>query len=271
MDATAIQSIADLAVSAASANDVNNNVDAVVIPKTASIESLEKFRAAPSHFRGAFTTTIIGEFIAYINAHANASSAVFIDPVVMHAKCIIDQGSPSDPQWGWHRANAELKKTPECYAVFQSNCRTLDQQDLIDFAEDWEDFMGFYDQNGQGIPFRKAINILRRVKLNATASTDQVIENYAGSRSTLEQVEVRSGADLLPAGFTFTVAPYQGFAVRELNCHLRAVTDDKAVKFKYRIIGLDITIANIAAEFGQMINDACNARFPVYLGEMKYQ
>ena len=270
MDATAIQAISDLAVSAVSVNAVNDT-DAVVIPKTATIESLEKFNEAPNHFRGSFTTSLIREFIAYINAHANTSSAVFIDPDAMHASCIIDQGKPESPQWGYHRATAKLKKTPEYDAVFQSNFRTLAQQDLIDFAEDWEAFIRFYDQNGEGIPFRQAINILRRVKLNATASTDQTIDNYAGSRSTLEQVEVRSGADVLPAGFLFTVEPYQGFTVRELICQLRAVTDEKTVKFKYRIKGLDNTIADIAHEFGQLIKAACNDTFPVHLGVMTYQ
>jgi uncharacterized protein YfdQ (DUF2303 family) len=271
MDASAIKEIADNAA-ISEINQALTNFPVVVIPDTAKIESIEKFKNAPDQFRGTFTSTTINEFIAYINDNASADSAVFIDAENMRAKAIVDFGTSDTPLWGKHRAVAALAKTPAYNDVLIHDQKTHLQQELIDFCEDWEEHVHFFDETGAGMDFKKTINTLRRVKVNAKANAEQEIGNYSGSRSTLEQVEIKAGADELPAGFAFEVIPYDEFNPVVLTCQLRAIHKDGNVTFKYRINQLQAKQLQIADEFKQAIKNRVTVdSLAIYLGEMAYQ
>jgi uncharacterized protein YfdQ (DUF2303 family) len=270
MDATAIQAISDLSINSQLSAELHR--DLAIVPKSADLKSLEQFNLKPTFFRGTFTSTTVNEFIAYINDNASADSAVFIDAENMRAKAIVDFGTSDTPLWGKHRALADLTKTPAYAAVLNQNDRIHNQQELIDFCEDWEEHVHFFDETGAGMDFKKTINTLRRVKVNAKANAEQEVGNYSGSRSTLEQVEIKAGADELPAGFAFEVIPYDEFNPIVLTCQLRATHKDGNVTFKYRINQLQAKQLQIADEFKQTIKNRVTVdSLAIYLGEMAYQ
>lgn len=273
MDSTAIQEIKKLALAALACEDLHRfATNATILPKDWQLESLERFSTTPEFFRGHFTTTTMAEFIAYANQHGSADTGVFIDPDSMTAAAIIDLGNHAAPEWGKHRASATLKRTPAYAALLKSADETLQQQAFIDFIEDWADHIHFYFKDGDVTDAATAVKTLRRLKVNANAQQEQTVGNFAASRSALETVEINAGQEELPDGFRFHVAPYEGFDRHIFNCQLRAVSDDKAVKLKYRIGQLETIKEAIANEFRDRIKTGITEPgVSIFLGQMAYQ
>lgn len=271
MDATAIKEIIAQSCAQATAELVGTqHTRAIVMPADFKLADTEAFDNSPAHFRGAYKTTIIGEFIDYVDKHSLGNdTAVFVDAESMKAKAIIDMGNHEAPMWGKHTAGIQLKKQPAYDALLNQNERALTQQDMIDFFEDWADSVEFLDKGGNPIDTRFAINLLRRVKASASLSVEQEQANFSASRSTLEQVEIKAGAQELPAAFHFDCHPYEGFSSRMFFCQLRASGTEK-LQFKYRINGLPAELNQIAEEFRDTVQTNLD-QIPVYIGEMTYQ
>jgi len=270
MDASAIQTIVDLAIT----NNANKLgvIGATLVPKSADLKSVERFYEQPKRFRGAFSTDVMAEFIGYVNDNGTENTNVFIDAENMKAKAIIDMGDEDSPQWGEHIAKATLIKSPEYAALLQCNTQTFGQQELIDFAEDWEYCITFVDAAGNDMDFRKTLATLRRIKVNANATAEQTVGNFAAARSTLEQVEIKAGADELPEKFIFACKPYDGFVYQYFDCPLHAKNGEKGPQFKYRIVGLEAKRNEIADEFKNRIREAVTVdNVSIYLGTMSYQ
>jgi len=69
-----------------------------------------------------------------------------------------------------------------------------------------------------------------------------------------------------------TSPPYEGFDWHIFNCQLRAVSDDKAVKLKYRIGHLETIKEAIANEFRDRIKTGITEPgVSIFLGQMAYQ
>jgi uncharacterized protein YfdQ (DUF2303 family) len=116
MDSSAIEAITDnAAIQDLNRTITNHNVFAV--PNSAKLESLERFDSRPEFFRANFKTTVLDEYITYINQNANNHSGIFINPDLMQAVAIIDLGEHLNPQWGKHKAHALLKKSPAYTAL----------------------------------------------------------------------------------------------------------------------------------------------------------
>lgn len=274
MDSTAIQEIQKLALAALTTDTLSTHVPgtAVALPNDWKLQTLEHLQTQPDHFRGHFATNALAEFIAYANQHGSADTGVFIDPDSMTAAAIIDLGNHTAPEWGKHRASATLKRTPAYAALLESADETLQQQAFIDFIEDWADHIQFYFEDGDVADAATAVKTLRRLKVNANAQQEQTVGNFAASRSALETVEIKAGQEELPAGFRFAVEPYEGFEQYTFNCQLRAVSDDKAVKLKYRIGQLETIKEAIANEFRDRIKDGITEQgVSIFLGQMAYQ
>lgn len=280
MDKTAIQEISRLAVASFDGAAPLNDGSAIVIPDNYKIQNLERFEATPKAFKGTFSTTVLDEFISYVNKNGNENSNLFIDQQEMTAEAILDQGDSTNPLWGRHRATLKLLKTPAYIALLKLQNQALTQQDFIDFAEDWRDNISFFSNmmvEGHeviGTPSLPAvIKILRKLKISANHISEQNINNHSSSHSALEAIEINSDQNELPEGFIFDIMPYEGFKKINFYCQLRAVSDDKTVKLKYRIGQLNTIAETIANEFkdylfkeiDQELNDS------IYIGKMNYQ
>jgi uncharacterized protein YfdQ (DUF2303 family) len=275
MDRTAIETIAGLAVAQANASRLQD-LDTLILPKDYVLADLEKFQEAPVRFRGKFFTTILTEFCDYVTMHGSEYTAVYIDNIQTTATAIIDQGNHDEPQWGNHHARLTLSKTPEYRELLDNKNSQFPQQKFIEFLEDWKANITF-SIDGVACPnsdFDKIIRSLRRVKVDAISTREQAVGNHAQSRSALEAVEIKSGNDTLPTEFIFKCNPYEGFLPVEFTCPIRSTSDDKGIRFAYRINQLDAKKDLIAEEFrvkiGKMISDR-TPEIKVHIGTMEYQ
>lgn len=89
MDSSAISAIEELTNAKQAQEKIDHElISAVVIPNSHKLESLERLKPEPNHFRGQFRTTVISEFINYINNNGDDTCSVFIDKSSMTAKAI---------------------------------------------------------------------------------------------------------------------------------------------------------------------------------------
>ena len=249
--------------------------DAVIVPDGYRLESLERFNQVPNLFKGTFSTTVLGEFTKYVVQHGNENSAVFIDNEQIKATAIIDQGSHEEPQWGKHRADITLLKPPAYQSLLRFNNQLLTQQDFIDFAGDWGDNITFVFDDDSKQSVDKVIKLLRKVKVGFNSTREQEVNANSSSKSALESIEIKAGNDPLPIGFVFTTLAYESIQLINFECQLRATSDDKGVKFKFRVNQLDAINERISNEF----RNAVTARFQekteldisIHIGKMSYQ
>ncbi|WP_181049834.1 DUF2303 family protein [Methylobacter tundripaludum] len=276
MDKSAIEAIAGLSAAKAAQHEISQHppITAIVIPKDYSVENLERLLPNPDQFRGTFRTAVLSEFVGYIDGNATSDTGVFIDQNKMTAAAIIDMGSHEAPNWGKHKANVALDRTPAYAALIRLHDERMNQQSFIDFAEDWQDNVSFYygssDQNIAD--FKSTIRTLRKLKTSATNTSETEVGNFAANRSAMESIEVTAGAEQPPAGFLFKTIPHDGFEKVVFDCQLRAMPDTKEVFLKYRIVQLAQHQEKIAEQFRDKIQSSITVDgISIYIGNMEYQ
>lgn len=273
MDNSAVEAIAALAITKETNRALLVDLHTIILPEKHNIKSLEAFKQKPDRFRGTYKTNLIGEFTDYIEEYSTSNTAVFIDQNEMSAKAILDMGNDEKPQWGEHKALVTLKKTPAYAALLQFCNGHLDQQAFIDFAEDWQDHIQFYHEETSPTEqktFAQHITTLRKLTVKSTSTADQTTSNFAAQRSALETIEVQATGQEPPAGFRFKTIPHEGFTEVTFTCQLRAVSNDKDVKLKYRIGKLETIKEAIGQEFREKIKTTDDA-LRIFIGNMAYQ
>jgi uncharacterized protein YfdQ (DUF2303 family) len=244
----------------------------IALPNDYKLINLEQFSHAPARFRCTFNTTLIEEFIAYVNNNGTSASGIFVNPIDATAHAIIDLGDHDKPKWGDHLACLNLKKLPEFAKLLDTQDKKLTQQELIDFAEDWQGNIQFIDEKNIDLDFRASINAIRRLTVNATQNNESTVGNFNASQSSMDAIEVKSAGATPPYGFIFLCQPYESFGTVTLICQLRALTDGKTVTLKYRITALEKTINNLGQEFKELLKKAITVdEVSFYTGTMKYQ
>jgi len=277
MDSTAIEAIADLSAAQQAQIKINAHLDigAIIIPDGYKLQSLEPLKPEPGHFRGQFDTTVLSQFIGYIDQNGTAHTGVFINQDTMSAKAIIDMGNPRSPEWGKHLARVTLKRTPAYAELMDNKDKRLSQQEIIDFAEDHPDNIVFYygDQgSAEPADLKQTIKTLRKLKTAATATTEHETNNFSANRSAMESIEITAGASQPPTGFTFHAIPHDGFEPVTFDCQLRAITDGKEVSLKYRIAQLAQHQEQIAEQFRDKITTGIHVDdIQILIGDMAYQ
>lgn len=274
MDQSAIHAIRSMAT-AEQANALLHGIHelspVVIVPENYKIADLEKYAQLPERFRGQFTTRYLEEFVSYINEKGTTRTGIFIDPENDYAKAILNMGSETNPEWGDHLASLNLTKTPEFLKLIINDGKTLSQQDLIDFAEDWQSNIEFISDQEENLDFRSSINAIRRLTVSATQSNESIQGNFNASQSSLDAIEVKAAGAILPFGFIFTCTPYESFNEINCLCQLRALTDGKTVNLKYRIMVMDRLIYKIGVEFKELLKKSITIDAGFYTGTMDYQ
>jgi uncharacterized protein YfdQ (DUF2303 family) len=273
MDSTAVSAIRDLAYADKTADELastDTRSGQVIVPKDYQIVDLEKFEDTPNRFRGKYKTHLTHEFSMYVNTHNLGATSVFIDAESMEAKAIIDMAG-DEPQWGDHRAEVKLKKTPEYYALLAGMEKTFGQLEFIDFVEDWFSSIVFFNDD-VSIVRTSAITAIRKMSVNSQQENVSEVGDFKASLSATDRIEAIATTGILPDRFTFTCDPYDGLDERVFECRLRAMTDDKKPSLKFRIVGLDRVQNEIAMEFKETLTEALTIPpIKIHCGTMEYQ
>lgn len=287
MDSSAISLIQQTAIEAEKANRLDTHTPAMVLNDADGnqhIESLERFAAHRSRFRGTFSTASLQDFSQYVIRRAGGRG--FIQPDQLAASVIfnLDVDSNGTPVavtglstlipcagHGDHRAHLSLKASP-AYAALQVASKTqYAQKAFIEWLEDWWDYLAADypeatdNSTNDPLRMRQALNALRKVKVKASAEAVHTEKDFGASRSALEDVEASSDIGL-PRGFWFTCKPSEDLDERVFYLRLGVLTGGEKPAFVLRWSKREADIEAIGQNFKAKLLDAISDKATMLLG-----
>lgn len=266
----AIQHIESQAVIAAAKPIVIGGGSTVaVLPEGIRLQPLEAFQPLRDRFRGAMTTHSVQDFAKYVEHHETDDGAPgdprgFIDQDAMRATIIFNLGAPGAAGHGDDTATLTLKPTA-AYAALQAIVgRTLEQQPLAEWLEDW--LPNLQAVAGEAdLPMLQAINAVRRMTIKATSQRDSNVGDFNSSRSAMDEIEARS-QDTLPSAFIFTTVPFEGLQPAEITLRLSVMTGRDEPMLKLRWVGEEAQREEFAREFKGVLEQEVGGFVPLTIG-----
>lgn len=253
MDSTAILEIERLAVAANGHDKLNTNTPAVIVDEGRKVTSLEHLQPGRSRYRGAFSTSSITAFAAYVNRHGSDASEGFVDPAKCSACVFLNAGDKASPGHADWTAKLNLIATAP-YAAMLAFCKQgpVSQRAMTDFLEDWAPYLvPVYGDEADYTKRAAALAAIREITIKAKSEVKSTERDFGASRSALEDIEAMSAAGL-PNYFDFQTEPFADFQIRTFRLRLSVLTGEKPT-LALRIVGHEVHVENIAEEFSQKI------------------
>jgi len=244
MEAAVIDKIAALTTAVANVINEATGEQALYLPPGASLDRAEKFAACPRFHRHHYQTERLADFIAYTKAAAQQAGedqqpTAYVQPDGSGAMAVFDHGDADEPQWGHHHATLKLKPAPAWQAAQVMACSTKTQQQVIDWLEDWAGSISAHLQDGTELEARRAITAMRRVKIEAKASSTSVEGDMGRQRSAMESIEASGDTDTLPAYFVLHSPLFVGTNLLEIVLRLGVREADGKPALALRIVGAE--------------------------------
>lgn len=259
MEQAAVQQIADLAVAAQSKLPVQVDAGAsiAILPEGFKLHSTEKFNAQRDRYRGRYETRSIPSYVQYIEFRNNGEDEnvqTYIDTTRgLSAQTFLNLGDIIDPGHGDDTAILNLEKKAEFARAEGLNGNRLRQQQLIDFVDDWAEFLEAYNDEGE-IDLEKAIRALRKVKITRGSELDSQVRDFGHQVSALEKLEATGVDENLPHYFILKTECFHGLNERTVKLSLRiSANNDDAPGFVLRIAGEEALIEALAEEFKDIL------------------
>lgn len=257
MDKSAIEAIQES--SAAAAKATQEQIPAgiahlVAVPNGVDLRNLEAALAGRTRFRGKLTTTSIPDFVSYVKARSGGHG--FIDTDKLGSTVFFNLGDAINPGHADHTARLTLQATPAYEAMLAAGGKAFSQREALDFIEDWSHLIGAHQVSDDGvftaIPLARAIAAIRRVKIEAKATTENTEGNFQQTRSVLESVSASSDEGL-PDVLSFLTDPYLGLRARAFKLRVSVSTTGREPSLRFRVIALEHEQDDIAKEFKALL------------------
>src|SRR5690606_25800136 len=137
-------------------------------------------------FRGALKTHALHDFARYVENHVGSETpGGFIDQDAMSATVVFNLGTPECAGHGDDIATLTLKPTVSYSAVQAIVGRTLSQQALAEWMEDWAPHIQAM-AGGEQLNIVQAINGIRKMTIRATSQRDSAVGDFSASRSAMD-------------------------------------------------------------------------------------
>ena len=229
----------------------------VAVPNDYRLVDLEQFDAGRRRFRGMLVTDSLEDFAQYVKD--NKGGQGFILAQKMKATVFFNLGNAEDAGHADWRAALELPTTPAYAALLDFMDDAHNQQDTIEFLEDWAFNLSGFTEAEDGlrerIDLKKIVRAVRKLEIKETSATGTTQEQYRVAQSHLNSVEA-SSTEGLPDGLTFTTAPYLGLSVRTFTLRLSILTGGRAPALKLRIVGHEQAKEDMAQEFKKVLAES---------------
>lgn len=251
MENQAVKQIADLAIAAQGHMPIQVDAGAsiAIVPEGFKLHSTEKFNALRDRFRGAYGTSDVVSFVQYVTDREIKDFKTFITTNNgLRALAIFNIGDEKAAGHADDTAALSLEKKPEFYALERAVGQRFNQQDLIDYLDDWSDFLTAHNENG-AVPTEKAIRALRKVKINRGHEVDSQVRDLGYQASVTEKMEATGTDENLPTHFVLSTESYKGLTVEDLKISFRISAKDESPTFVLRFIGQDAHEQRRAEQF----------------------
>lgn len=259
MDASLINAIGALALSANDANKLATPTPAIVLGN--QVVSLENLQDGRSRFRGGLKTNSLADFVAYVKRDHGIDKALqpqtYIDASNLSASAFFNLGNHQNPGHADHTAQLKLDQTAAYRALIAADGKRIDQKALAEWIEEWAKQIDVADENGEPLSLSLAIGAIRSVKVKATAESTTTVGNFAQSRTAMEDIEARaSGLANLPARLTFRFTPALGLSDQSADLRISLIANpEEKPTFALRWIGREQVVEAIAQDFKRVLFD----------------
>jgi uncharacterized protein YfdQ (DUF2303 family) len=265
MEAAALEKIIGLAIAASDRNVLKEHTPALVLNN--QIVSIEHLKDRRSRFRGAYSTTVLGEFISYVSDANPDGTTCFVDAEAMSAQAIMNLGDATTPGHADWTASLKLKPSAPFAAALKRDGVACSQRELAEWIEDWLPHMGAIGPAGTVMEMATAVRAIREITISQKKDQTHGDRDFGASKSSMEEIEAKSRF-VLPSKLMFICTPYIGFNEIELSMRVSVITGDTP-KMTLRIIGLEQVIEDLALEFRNMLSSGLKGLMPVCVGTFR--
>lgn len=255
-------------IAAAKPITIEDGSSLVVLPDSVSLQSLERYQPMRDRFRGALKTQSLRDFSKYVERHNDTGMGEtpggFIDQDAMSATVIFNLGTPDEAGHGDDRATLALKPTAAYTAVQTIVGKTLSQQALAEWIEDWAPHITATAGN-ETLSNPAAISGIRKMTIKATSQRDSSVGDFSASRSAMDDIEAKS-QETLPTAFLFQLIPFEGLAGSVINLRLSVITGEDKPVLKLRWVGEESQREDFAREFKAVLESEVGGFVPLTIG-----
>lgn len=219
------------------------------------LQDLEEFQEGRNRSRGTLLTPSFDDFKSYVSdASESGPSPVFVNHKSITAVAILNYAQADFVQGHCdHKAILQLEQTVAWAKLNQLKDNKLNQKRFATLLEDWASVFAATNESGESIHIAEAINAVRNMKVDATATKDSVVNNMKESRSVFEQVEATSTAGKLPSYFEIIDTAYVGLDEKTIKLRLLVNSSDGEPTFALQIVKEELLCNEIVQEFKEKV------------------
>lgn len=245
MDESTISKIESLVLT--SARPLDTAYPAILVPGGVSVQSLEQFQPLRNRFRGAFVTSVLSEFAAYVRANPGGHGFVSDATDKLSAQVFFNLGNKSDPGHADWTATLTVQPTAAWAAVMAVDGKRLSQRELAEWIEDWTDQVAAEGSDGTYMQLAAALASIRNITITARAESAHTEKDFGASRTALEDIEAKAAGGL-PKFLRFRAEPALGFMERGVLLRVSVITGEKPA-LSLRIVGKEALLEDVRTEF----------------------
>lgn len=239
----------------------------LLVPPGAKLESLEAYGVTPVRLKSTYRTPMVSEFIAYVSAHREAATAVFVDPATLSAVAVLDYFDlhEREPGFGQARAQLALRKTPQYEALLRlcEPKREWSQKELVRWLEDWGEYCQF-SLAGASMPLAEVIFAVRRMKVDAGSTRMSEVQDYSAQKTSLERIEA-VGEKPLPDRLVLQAPMFFDTEPEALTARLLVELGQDPMAFRANLINEELAQRAVAKQIEGEIRGGLEG-VAVYLG-----
>lgn len=227
----------------------------VALNEDYKIKDLEEFQEGRNRSRGTLLTPSFEDFKSYVlDASESDPAPVFVNHKNIMAVAILNYSQEAYAQGHCdHKAILQLEPTVVWAKLNQLKDNKLNQKRFATLLEDWASVFAATNEAGESIHIGEAINAVRNMKVDASATKDSVVNNMQESRSVFEKVEASSTAGKLPSYFEITDTAYVGLDEKTIKLRLLVNSSDGEPTFALQIVKEELLCNEIVQEFKEKV------------------
>lgn len=227
----------------------------IILRTDQKVEDAERFMRHPARKIGKPQFVRSASFCEYANQQKTADSRLYI-PTQTQFICVLDHHVATDgdvlrnhADWGQHRAQLDLKLTPEWQVWAARDKGSFGQREFAQFIEDNSDDVA----TPAGA---ELLDLVRTLKATCNAQYNGTVEDKPGTfsasyvQATRAQAGVKGDLDL-PTEFALSIAPYEGGNKILIVARLRFEINNEKLLLRYELVKiqkfLDRALADISA------------------------
>lgn len=234
-----------------------------IVPEGYCLQDLEQFEAFPRRVKQCARLQSLDSFLAYCEAHKEATSVIFFDEKELQAELFVDYHiNNSDPRWKDHRAvySAELDDRWKDWNKFSGE--GMNQIQLAQFIERHvKDFaqptgaemltMATNFQVNRKVTYGNAVNL----------STGEVQFEYSNASGG-------KGHMTVPDTFKLGIPVFKNGDHYEVEAKLRYRLHDENLVLMYELVNADDILRDAVSGEEGMLAKLEASKLPVYLGKL---